>query len=255
MQASTSSTPPTCTPAARARRSSGRPLPADTATTCYFPVEGGPLAVDPPPTPPPRVGATTSGRVRRASGGSVPTGSICTRCTGPDYHTDIDETLAALSDLVRRGKVRAIGSSSFPASAIVEAQWVAERRGRARTRCEQPQYSILVRGIELDVLPTCARYGMGVIVLSPLNAGWLSGMRQRDAEASGVVTRRWKLMPGLFDLEDGDTATKFALVEELEALTGELGLSLPHLALAWTLEHPAVTSAIIGPRTVTISPA
>src|SRR6185295_2660466 len=93
----------------------------------------------------------------------------------PRPDTDIDETLGALSDLVHQGKVRYIGSSTFPASAIVEAQWVSERRNRERFVCEQPPYSMLVRGIEADVLPTCARYGMGVIPWSPLAGGWLSG--------------------------------------------------------------------------------
>ena len=93
----------------------------------------------------------------------------------PEPDTDIDETLGALTDLVRAGKIRSIGSSTFPPSAIVEAQWAAERRNRERFVCEQPPYSMLVRGIEADVLPTCARYGMGVLSWSPLAGGWLSG--------------------------------------------------------------------------------
>ena len=107
----------------------------------------------------------------------------------PEPDTDIDETLGALTDLVRAGKVRSIGSSTFPASAIVEAQWTAERRGRERFVCEQPPYSILARGIEADVLPTCARYGMGVIPWSPLAGGWLSGRWRRDARRSHVAAR------------------------------------------------------------------
>ena len=89
--------------------------------------------------------------------------------------TDIDETLGALTDLIRQGKVRYIGSSTFPASQIVEAQWVARERGRERFVCEQPPYSILARGIEADVLPTCLEHDMGVIPWSPLAGGWLSG--------------------------------------------------------------------------------
>src|SRR3954447_21173992 len=98
-----------------------------------------------------------------------------------DPAVDLDETLGALTDLVRAGKVRYIGHSTYPASTIVEAQWVAERRGRERFACEQPPYSILVRGIEAEVLPTCRRYGMGVIPWSPLAGGWLSG-RYRKGE-------------------------------------------------------------------------
>src|SRR3954463_4119568 len=115
----------------------------------------------------------------------------------PELDTDIDETLGALTDLVPAGKVRYIGSSTFPASAIVEAQWVAERRGRERFICEQPPYSILVRGIEGDVLPTCERYGMGVIPWSPLGGGWLSGRWRHGAENS---SRRSAMVPDRFDL-------------------------------------------------------
>src|SRR2546430_6822922 len=100
----------------------------------------------------------------------------------PESDTDVDETLGALTDLVRAGKIRYFGSSTFPAAKIVEAQWVAERRGRERFVCEQPPYSILVRGIEADVLPTCERYGMGVIPWSPLAGGWLSGRYRKEAD-------------------------------------------------------------------------
>ena len=121
---------------------------------------------------------------RTACAGSAPTTSTSTRCTGPIPNVDIDETLGALSDLVHQGKVRYLGSSTFPASAIVEAQWVAERRNRERFVCEQPPYSILVRGIEADVLPTCQRYGMGVIPWSPLAGGWLSGKWRTGGDRS-----------------------------------------------------------------------
>src|SRR3979411_1777870 len=100
----------------------------------------------------------------------------------PEVDTAIDETLGALSDLIHAGKVRYIGSSTFPASQIVEAQWVAERRARERFVCEQPPYSILTRGIEVDVLPTCRKYGMGVIPWSPLAGGWLSGRWRKDSD-------------------------------------------------------------------------
>ena len=119
---------------------------------------------------------------RTACAGSAPTTSTSTRSTGPTRRCDIDETLGALTDLVHQGKVRYLGSSTFPASEIVEAQWMAERRGRERFVCEQPPYSILVRGIEADVLPTCQRYGMGVIPWSPLAGGWLSGKWRKGAD-------------------------------------------------------------------------
>ncbi|MCP2167267.1 aldo/keto reductase [Goodfellowiella coeruleoviolacea] len=160
----------------------------------------------------------------------------------PDPETDIEETLAALTDLLRSGKVRAIGSSNFPATEIVEAQWVAQRRGLARLRTEQPPYSILNRGVEREVLPTCQRYGMGVLVWGPLSMGLLSG---RYRKGHTVATPRMRWVPR--HLTDERTLD---VVEQLVALAGETGMSLPHLATAFTVAHPAVTSAIIGPRTL-----
>jgi aryl-alcohol dehydrogenase-like predicted oxidoreductase len=167
----------------------------------------------------------------------------------PDPDTDIDETLSALSDLVRSGKVRAIGSSTFPAEEIVEAQWVAERRGHERFRCEQPPYSIFTRGVESSVLPTCAKYGMGVIAWSPLGGGWLSGKYRRGAEidlSSGRAAR----MPQRFDPSRPGNAHKLDVVEELMKVAGDAGCSLTHLAVAFVIAHPAITAAIIGPRTM-----
>jgi len=115
----------------------------------------------------------------------------------PDPLTDIDETLGALSDLLHQGKVRAIGTSTFAAHELVEAQWVAEKRGRERFRCEQPPYSILARGIETAVLPTCERYGMGVIPWSPLAGGWLTGRYRRGDESP--TTGRAARIPERFD--------------------------------------------------------
>jgi aryl-alcohol dehydrogenase-like predicted oxidoreductase len=166
----------------------------------------------------------------------------------PDPTTDIDDTLSALSDLVHQGKVRVIGSSTYPAEQIVEAQWVAERRGRERFRCEQPPYSIFVRGIETSVLPTCQKYGMGVIPWSPLAGGWLTGRyRQGSPPPEGGRARR---TPERFDFERAENQRKLALVEDLMATADEAGLSLTHMAMAFVLEHPGVTSAIIGPRTM-----
>jgi aryl-alcohol dehydrogenase-like predicted oxidoreductase len=164
----------------------------------------------------------------------------------PDPSTDIDETLGALSDLVHQGKVRAIGSSTFPAWQIVEAQWVAEKRGHVRFRCEQPPYSIFVRGIEADVLPVCQQYGMGVIPWSPLAGGWLTGRYRRGMEQP--TTGRAARTPGRFDLSRPGNQRKLDLVEELEKVAADAGVSLIHLALAFVLNHPAVSSAIIGPR-------
>jgi aryl-alcohol dehydrogenase-like predicted oxidoreductase len=167
----------------------------------------------------------------------------------PDPDTDIDETLSALSDLVRSGKVRAIGSSTFPAEYIVEAQWVADRRGHARFRCEQPPYSILVRGIETAVLPTCEQYGMGVIVWSPLAGGWLTGRYRKDADID-MTTGRARRLPHRFDPSLPGNQAKLAAVEELIKVAADAGCSLTHLALAFVTAHQAVTSAIIGPRTM-----
>ena len=167
----------------------------------------------------------------------------------PDPDTDIDETLGAFTDLVHQGKIRAFGSSTFPADQIVEAQWVAERRGRERFQCEQPPYSIFVRGIERDVLPAVHRYGMGCIVWSPLAAGWLTGRYRRETGID-MSTGRPSRLPVRFDPTLPGNQRKLDLIEELLPLADKAGVSLTHLAVAFTLEHPAVTSAIIGPRTM-----
>jgi aryl-alcohol dehydrogenase-like predicted oxidoreductase len=167
----------------------------------------------------------------------------------PDEHTDLDETLGALSDLVRSGKVRMVGSSTFPAETIVEAQWTAERRGHVRLRCEQPPYSLFARGIERDVLPTCQRYGMGAIVWSPLNGGWLTGKYQRGEQA-GADTRFGRLGQGPWSVDSPAAERKLDLVPRLQEIAGNAGLDLINLSLAFTLAHPAVTSTIIGPRTL-----
>jgi aryl-alcohol dehydrogenase-like predicted oxidoreductase len=167
----------------------------------------------------------------------------------PDASTDIDETLSALSDLVHQGKVRTIGSSTFPAEEIVEAQWTADRRGHERFRCEQPPYSIFVRGIEKDVLPTCQRYGMGVIPWSPLNGSWLTG-RYRKGTDIDMSSGRAARLPQRFDPSLPGNQRKLELVEELSKVAADAGCSLTHLAIAFVLEHPAVSAAIIGPRTM-----
>ena len=165
----------------------------------------------------------------------------------PDETVDVDETLGGLSDLVHAGKIRAFGSSTFPAEQIVEAQWVAERRGRERFRTEQPPYSILVRGIERDVLPVAQTYGMGVLSWSPLAGGWLSGS---FGAGKANVSRRSERLPGRYDLTLPANQRKLEVVTELAAVAEDAGISLIELALGFVLEHPAVTSAIIGPRTL-----
>jgi aryl-alcohol dehydrogenase-like predicted oxidoreductase len=165
----------------------------------------------------------------------------------PDPDTDIDETLGALTDLVRAGKIRYLGSSTFPADQIVEAQWSARRRGGERFVCEQPPYSILARGIEADVLPVCQRHRMGVLTWSPLAGGWLTGGYRTGGELP--VSRRSYLLPGRYDLALTANQHKLAATEELAKLAAEAGITLIELALAFILVHPAVTSAIIGPRT------
>ncbi len=166
----------------------------------------------------------------------------------PEADTDIDETLGALTDLVRAGKVRYVGSSTFPASQIVEAQWMAEKRGRERFVCEQPPYSLLVRGIEADVLPTARRYGMGVIPWSPLAGGWLSGRYRKDADAPNST--RAQRLPDRYDLSRPENQRKLDAADALGRLADEAGMTLIEMALAFVINHPAVTAAIIGPRTM-----
>jgi aryl-alcohol dehydrogenase-like predicted oxidoreductase len=172
----------------------------------------------------------------------------------PQQETDIAETLGALSDLVHQGKVRYLGCSTFPAFQIVEAHWASERRGLERFVCEQPPYSIFVRHNELDVLPVCRRYGMGVIVWSPLAGGWLSGRYRRgqgvpeDSRAKRYADRGSPIARR-YDPSIPENDRKLDLVEDLANVADKAGISLTHLAIAFTLAHPAVTSAIIGPRT------
>jgi aryl-alcohol dehydrogenase-like predicted oxidoreductase len=167
-----------------------------------------------------------------------------------DPDTDIDETLGALTDLVRAGKVRYIGHSTWPVSAIVEAQWTARDRVREQFRCEQPPYSILTRAIENDVLPTCTRYGMGVIPWSPLAGGWLSGRYRKDGDATGPMSPARQRLANRFDLALPENQRKLDAVEHLSELADEAGISLIELAIGFVLRHLAVTAAIIGPRTM-----
>jgi aryl-alcohol dehydrogenase-like predicted oxidoreductase len=166
----------------------------------------------------------------------------------PEPDTDVDETLGALTDLVRAGKIRYLGHSTFPAHAIVEAQWVAERRARERFACEQPPYSVLARGIERDVLPVCRQYGLGVIPWSPLAGGWLSGRYRKEVEPP--QSRRAERIPQRYDMSLPENRAKLEAADAFARLADEAGISLIHLAIAFVLRHPAVTAPIIGPRTM-----
>ncbi len=166
----------------------------------------------------------------------------------PEADTDIDETLGALSDLVHAGKVRYLGSSTFPASQIVEAQWTAERRRRERFVCEQPPYSILVRGIENDVLPSCQRYGMGVIPWSPLAGGWLTGRYRLGQDLPS--SHRAERIPSRYDMSLPGNQRKLEAADALAKVAEEAGVTLIEMALAFVIRHPAVTAAIVGPRTM-----
>jgi aryl-alcohol dehydrogenase-like predicted oxidoreductase len=164
-----------------------------------------------------------------------------------DPDTDIDETLGALTDLVQQGMVRYIGSSSFSAGEIVEAQWTARERRLKRFRTEQPPYSILVRGIELDVLPTARRHGMGILTYSPLAGGWLSGSWSADSSPTSPARQR---LAARFDMSLSENQRKLQAVQQLATVADEASVSLIELAIAFVVNHPTVTSAIIGPRTI-----
>jgi aryl-alcohol dehydrogenase-like predicted oxidoreductase len=166
----------------------------------------------------------------------------------PEASTDVEETLSALTDLVHAGKIRYFGSSTFPASQIVEAQWVARERRLERFKTEQPPYSMLVRGVEADVLPTCQRFGIGVIPWSPLAGGWLSGQYRKKGELPR--SRRIERLPDRYDPSLSGNRSKLEAADELAALAEDAGMTLIELAIAWVINHPAVTAAIIGPRTL-----
>jgi aryl-alcohol dehydrogenase-like predicted oxidoreductase len=159
----------------------------------------------------------------------------------PDPGTDIEETLSALTDLVRSGKIRAFGTSGMPASSLVGAHWAAERRGLERFRTEQPPYSILSRGIEREVLPVAQQHGMGILAWGPLGQGMLTGRVRRGQDSD--VTRA-RLFTAFRDERRLDA------VEKVIPLAEEAGLSMPHLAMAFAISHPGVTSALLGARTM-----
>ena len=165
----------------------------------------------------------------------------------PDPDTDVEETLAALTDLQRQGKIRAFGSSTYPAHEVVRAQWVSQQRGLGRFVTEQPPYSVLVRGIEADLLPVASEYGLGVLPWSPLAGGWLSGRYRKGQDLP--QSRRSNRMPQRYDLSTPENQRKLDAADALGQLADEAGIPLVHLALAFVLQHPAVTAPIIGPRT------
>jgi aryl-alcohol dehydrogenase-like predicted oxidoreductase len=172
----------------------------------------------------------------------------------PERDTDVEETLGALTDLQRQGKIRYFGASTYPGWQLVEAHWTAERRGLSRFRTEQPPYSILVRHIEHDVLPVAEHYGMGVLVWSPLCRGWQTGRYRRGAFDRSPESRAGRAegrqVAAQFDESRPAIQRKLDLVEDLLKVAADAGMPLHHVAVAFTLAHPAVTSAIIGPRTM-----
>lgn len=165
----------------------------------------------------------------------------------PDPGVDVEETLGALSDLVSQGKVRYIGSSSYSGSQIVEAQWAARERHLQRFRTEQPPYSLLVRGIELDVLPTAQRHGMGILTYSPLSGGWLSGSWTGESSPTSPARQR---LAKRFDMSLPENQSKLDAVDQLQTVAEEAGLSMIEMAIGFVVNHPGVTAAIIGPRTM-----
>jgi aryl-alcohol dehydrogenase-like predicted oxidoreductase len=166
----------------------------------------------------------------------------------PDPDTDVEETLSALNDLQHDGKILAFGCSTFPAHQIVEAAWIAQRRGLGRFATEQPPYSLLARGVEADLLPVAQRYGMGVLPWSPLAGGWLTGGYRKNQELP--TSRRGSRTPARYDMSDPANQRKLDATEAFARLAEQAGISLIHLALAFVLRHPAVTAPIIGPRTM-----
>ncbi|WP_055589950.1 aldo/keto reductase [Streptacidiphilus griseoplanus] len=165
----------------------------------------------------------------------------------PDEHTDLLETIRTLDDLIRQGKIRYYGTSVFPAHQKVEAHWLAEKHGLIAPHTEQVPYSLLVRGVEREVFPTVRKYGEGVLAYGPLAAGWLSGKYRIGGEQP--QSARAELIPGRFDIALERNRRKLAAADALAGLAGDHGLTLPELAVAFALNHPAVSSVIIGPRT------
>ncbi|NCL72874.1 aldo/keto reductase [Rhodococcus sp. YH1] len=167
----------------------------------------------------------------------------------PDPDTDVEETLGALNDLVRQGKIRYFGTTTHEPHQLVELQWAAEQANLQAPVTEQPPYSILARAAERSTLPTAQKYGLGVLTWSPLAGGWLSG-RYRPGESESATPSRLARQPHRHDTELAANVRKRAIAEELYKLAQDTGLSLVHLSLAFVLQHPAVSSVIIGPRTL-----
>ncbi|MFF5180762.1 aldo/keto reductase [Micromonospora sp. NPDC000316] len=164
-----------------------------------------------------------------------------------DPTTSDEETLSALTDLQRAGKIRYFGSSTYPAYRIVQAEWAARENHLSRYVTEQPSYSILQRGIEAHVLPVTQQYGLGVLAWSPLASGWLSGAVRAGQEIS---TNRSNVLPERFDLGIPANRARLDAVEQLAVVADKAGLTMIQLALGFVTAHPAVTSALIGPRTM-----
>lgn len=168
----------------------------------------------------------------------------------PDPETPMDETLGALDDLVRQGKVRYIGTSRFPAWQLVEMLWVSERHGYQRIVSEQPRYSIFDRHVETEVLAACSAHGIGVISFSPLAGGWLGGRYRRGASIPQDSRAAIEGIRRIMGFEDERAEKLYDAVDRIDRLAREHGIPIGQFALAWVLSHPAVTAPIIGPRTM-----
>lgn len=167
----------------------------------------------------------------------------------PDAATDLDETLGALTDLARAGKIRAFGTSKQTPSRLVEARALAERRGHGYFRVEEVPYSMINRAVEYDLLPTCQRLGTGVLAFGALGGGWLSGRYQDVATARGAASPMRAHLSRM-EADDPANATKLATVQALGDLAKQAGLTLIQMATAFVLRHPGVSAAVIGPRTL-----
>ena len=176
----------------------------------------------------------------------------------PDLDTDLDHTISALTDLVRQGKIRYFGTSTFPAWQMTEAQWISRSKNLEYFSTEQAPYSIFVRGVELDVLPVAQRYKLGVIAWSPLAGGWLTGKYRKGAvpgsETRAITSKKWEgvnpQIPQRYDFERPGNQRKLSLLGQLVEIANEAGISVTHMAMAFCLAHPSITSAIMGPRTL-----
>jgi len=169
----------------------------------------------------------------------------------PEANTPIDETLRALDDLVRAGKVRYTGTSTFPAWEIIESLWVSRDLGLNRFVTEQPPYHLLDRSIERELVPLAQSYGLAILPWSPLARGFLSGKYRRGQEIPGESrVARDMQGPMAERTKRHFSELAYAVLDEVEAIAKEKNATDSQIALAWCMNQPAITSPIIGPRTM-----